>query len=195
MKKLVLDIETQNTFQDVGSNNPADLDISIVCIYDYETGTYDSFLQEDLPRLWPILDDAEVLITYHGDKFDIPLLNKYYAKQTGGDLTQIRSLDVLREIKNAYGRMPKLDKVAEGTFGKGKEDGHFGLDAIVWWRNGDIESLRKYCIDDVRITKDVYEYALKNKKLFFKEGPFVKEIKLDTKHWDPLPELKTGSLF
>ncbi len=193
MKKLVLDIETRNIFQDVGSKNPADLDISIVCIYDYETGNYDSFLQEDLPRLWPILDKTDQLITYHGDHFDIPLLNKYYQKQTGRDLNKIRSLDVLREIKNSYGRMMKLEQVAQGTLGIAKSGQ--GLDAIVWWRNDDIENLRKYCLDDVKITKDVYEYALKNKKLMFKEGPFIKEIKLDTKHWEFVPEARTGSLF
>lgn len=87
----------------------------------------------------------------------------------------------------------KLDQVAEGTLGINKSGN--GLDAIVWWRNGEIEKIKKYCLDDVKITKDVYEYALKNKKLIFKEGPFTKEIKLDTKHWEPVLEIKTQSLF
>ena len=34
-----------------------------------------------------------------------------------------------------------------------------------------------------------------NKKLIFKEGPFTKEIKLETKHWEPVSEVKTKSLF
>ena len=29
----------------------------------------------------------------------------------------------------------------------------------------------------------------------YKEGPFVKEIKLETKHWEPIAEVKTQSLF
>ena len=193
MKKIVFDIETKNIFQDVGSNDPVDLDISIVCLYDYETNTYDSFLQEDFPRLWDILDKTDMMVTYNGDHFDIPLLNKYYEKAGRGDLTKIRSLDVLKEIKNTYGRRMKLDQIAEGTFGMHKSGN--GLEAVVWWRNGEIEKIRKYCIDDVTITKDVYEYALKNKKLIFKEGPFTKEIKLDTKHWEPADEVKTQSLF
>ena len=193
MKKIVFDIETRNIFQDVGSSDPADLDISIVCTYDYDTGQYDSFLQEDLPRLWSLIEKTDMFVTFNGDHFDIPLLNKYYKKAGKGDLTKIRSLDILKEIKNSYGRRMKLDQIAEGTFGIGKSGN--GLDAIVWWKNGEIEKIRKYCIDDVRITKDVYEYALKNKKLMFKEGPFIKEIKLDTKHWEPADEVKTQSLF
>jgi DEAD/DEAH box helicase domain-containing protein len=193
MKKIVLDIETKNIFQDVGSQDPADLDISLLCTYDYETNSYDSFLQEDFPRLWDLLAKADTLITYNGDHFDIPLLNKYYKAAGRGDLTKIRSLDLLKEIKNCYGRRMKLDQVAEGTFGIGKSGN--GLDAVVWWRAGEVEKIRKYCLDDVRITKDVYEYAMKNKKLLFKEGPFVKEIKMDTKHWEPVSEIKTQSLF
>lgn len=193
MKKIVFDIETKNIFQDVGSNDPVDLDISMVCTYDYEANAYDSFLQEDFDRLWTLLEKADTFITYNGDHFDIPLLNKYYKKAGRGDLSKVRSLDILREIKNAYGRRMKLDQVAEGSLGINKSGN--GLEAIVWWRNGEIEKIRKYCTDDVRITKDVYEYALKNKKLLFKEGPFVKEIKMDTKHWEPVAEVKTQSLF
>jgi len=193
MRKIVFDIETRNIFQDVGSSDPADLDISLVGLYDYETNSYDSFLQEDFPRMWPILEKADLLITYNGDHFDIPLLNKYYKKAERGDLSKFRSLDLLKEIKNSYGRRMKLDQVAEGTFGINKSGG--GLDAVVWWRAGEIEKIRKYCLDDVRITKDVYEFAVKNKKLMFKEGSFVKEIKLDTKHWEPVEEIKTQSLF
>jgi DEAD/DEAH box helicase domain-containing protein len=193
MRKIVFDIETKNFFQEVGSTNPADLDISLVGIYDYETGKYDSFLEEDFPRLWDVLDKTDILVSFNGDHFDIPLLNKYYKKAGRGDLLKIRSLDVLKEIKNSYGRRMKLDQIAEGSLGVNKSGG--GDDAIVWWRNGEIEKIRKYCLDDVRITKDVYEYALKNKKLMFKEGPFNKEIKLDVKHWEPVSEIKTQSLF
>jgi DNA polymerase III epsilon subunit-like protein len=193
MRKIVFDIETKNFFQDVGSNDPADLDISLVGLYDYNTNTYDSFLQEDFPRLWDILDKTDVLISFNGDHFDIPLLNKYYKKAGRGDLLKTRSLDVLKEIRNSYGRRMKLDQIAEATLGVNKSGQ--GGEALIWWRNGEVEKVRKYCLDDVRITKDVYEYALKNKKLMFKEGPFIKEIKMDVKHWDIEPEVKTQSLF
>lgn len=193
MRKIVFDIETRNIFQDVGSNNPEDLDISIVGLYDYETGRYESFVQEEFDKMWPFFQKAEQMITFAGEHFDIPLLNKYYKKAGLGDMKTMRSLDVLKEIKNSYGRRMKLDQIAEGTFGINKSGD--GLQAVAWWREGEIEKIRKYCLDDVKITKDVYEFAMKNKKLMFKEGPFVKEIKLDTKHWEPLAEIKTQSLF
>jgi DEAD/DEAH box helicase domain-containing protein len=119
-----------------------------------------------------------MLIGYNSDHFDIPLLNKYYS----GDLTQIKSLDILKEIKNSLGRRIKLDSVAEGTLGK-KKIGH-GLEAITWWRDGEIEKVKKYCQEDVKITKEVYEYALKNGALKYKDLSENKEIKLDTSEWE-----------
>ena len=80
----------------------------------------------------------------------------------------------------------KLDQIAEGTLNTHKS-GH-GLDAIKWWRDGEVEKVIKYCVDDVRITKDIYEYALKNGKLIFKEGPNLNEVKLDTADWEIPPQ-------
>jgi RNase_H superfamily len=182
MKKIVFDIETKNLFSDVGSNDPAELDISVVCIYDYERDAYESYLEKDFGKLWPVLEKADLLIGYNSDHFDIPLLNKYYP----GDLTKIKSLDILSEIKNSYGRRMKLDQIAEGTFGVHKSGN--GLDAVVWWKAGEIDKIIKYCIDDVKITKDVYDYALKNNKLVFKEGSELITIPLNTSKWNDKQE-------
>jgi len=178
MKKLVFDIETSNIFQEVGSNDPVDLSISVVGIYEYENDKYSTFLVEEFNKLWPIIENTDMFITFNGDHFDIPLLNKYYS----GDLFKIKSLDILKEMQKVAGRRMKLDQIAEGTLGTNKS-GH-GLDAIKWWRDGEVEKVKKYCLDDVRITKDVYEYALKNNKLIFKEGPNLNEIKLNTSNWE-----------
>ena len=191
MRKITFDIETKNTFQDAGSNDPVDLDISVVCIHDSgdaekgiaPTGDDDgfsSFLEADFPKLWPLIEQADMLISFNGDHFDIPLLNKYYP----GDLSKIKSLDLMVEVKNSLGRRIKLDTLAEATLGK-KKTGH-GLDAIVWWRKGEIDKIIKYCIEDVRITKELYEYAQKNGHLKYKDivTNTVKDIKLNPANWE-----------
>lgn len=178
MRKIVFDIETRNMFSEVGSNDPAALDISVVGVYDSKTDTYSSYLLEELPKLWPLLETADILIGYNSEHFDLPLLNKYYA----GDLGKIKHIDLLKEIKNSIGRRVKLDQVAEGTLGTNKS-GH-GLQALIWWKQGKIEEIKKYCLDDVKITKELYEYALKNKNLKFKEGGKINEVKLDPSMWE-----------
>ena len=178
MRKIVFDIETKNFFSDVGKNDPALLDIALVAIYDSETDSYSSYVEEELVKLWSIIEKADMLIGFNSDHFDIPLLNKYYP----GDLTKIRSLDILKEIKDSYGRRMRLDQLTEGTLGKNKLGG--GADAINWWRAGDVERVRTYCIEDVKLTKELYEYALIHHKLIFKEGGALNEIKLDVAGWE-----------
>ena len=95
MRKIVFDIETRNSPSDFGKWDSTLLDIAIVAIYDSETDTYSSFLVEELPKLWAILERADMLIGFNSEHFDIPLLNKYYP----GDLTKLKSLDLLKEIK------------------------------------------------------------------------------------------------
>ena len=178
LKRLVFDIETKNFFQQVGSNEPSALDISLVGIFDSATNSYSSYLEAELPALWPILEQTDLLIGFNSNYFDIPLLNKYYP----GDLTKIKSLDILEEIRSAYGRRMRLDQLAEGTLGV-RKSGH-GLEAVKWWREGEIEKIREYCLDDVKITKELYDFARANNLLKFKEGGAINEIKLDATGWE-----------
>lgn len=178
MRKIVLDIETQNTFRDVGKNDPTALDISLLVIYDYETEKYSCFLQKDFPKLWAILERADVIIGYNSDHFDIPLLNKYYP----GDLTRIKSVDLLVDIQKSLGRRIRLDDVASATLGMGKSGS--GLEAIEWWKNGEIDKIQKYCEQDVRVTKDIYEYAKKNSSLKFKDITGIREFPIDPSKWE-----------
>lgn len=178
MRKIFFDIETRNTFQEANTNDPADLDISVVCIYDTGTEQSSSYLVEDLPKLWPILEQADSIIGYNSEHFDLPLLNKYYA----GDLSKIKHVDLLKEIRASIGRRIKLDDVADATLGR-KKIAH-GLEAIEWWKKGEIDKIIKYCIEDVMITKAIYDYAIKHKKLKYKEFGNLKDIALDPSNWE-----------
>jgi DEAD/DEAH box helicase domain-containing protein len=175
MRLVTFDIETANWLGE-GRSGPADLKIALVGLHDSETG-YHSYLENELSGLWPILENTDILIGYNSDHFDIPLLNKYYP----GDLTKIKSLDLMNEVYARLGRRLKLDAIAEGTLGK-KKSGHGGQ-SIVWWRNGEIEKVRKYCLKDVELTKEIFDYGLKNGSLKYKELGTTNEIKLDTSKW------------
>ncbi len=189
MRKIVFDIETRNIFSDVGSSDPAALDIAIVGIHDSETDTYSTFSQEELKDLWPILERADMIIGFYSENFDLPLLNKYYP----GDLSKIKHLDILKEIRKQNGRGASLNKFAVGTLGAEKSGD--GFEAVKWWKEGKIDLIRKYCLDDVRITKEIYDYAVKNQKLLFKEGREVKELPLNTSDWEkPIENKLTFSL-
>lgn len=152
--EIVLDIETQNTFQDVGAYNPSLLKISLVGVYFYETDTYEAFLEEDLPKLWPRLERSSRVIGYNLIGFDYPCLQTYYA----GDIMKLPTVDMMKELEKRLGHRVKLDDVAQATLGVGKS-GH-GLLAVEYWKNGEIEKLKDYCLQDVKVTKEVYDHAI-----------------------------------
>lgn len=176
MKRITLDIETTSAAP--GRADPSSMELALIGVHDSETDTYDSFVQEDLSRLWPLLEQAEALIGYNSDHFDIPILNKYYP----GDLTKIKSIDLLSAIRESLGRRIKLDSVAEATLGKKKIGS--GLDSIQWWKDGDVERVRKYCLEDVKITKEIYEYALKNESVKYMDFGEKKVVPIDTSVWE-----------
>lgn len=182
MRYVVFDLETQNIFSEVGTNNPADLDISVGCAYDSFTDTYTTVVVDEIHLLWPILEKADVLVGYNSNHFDIPLLNKYYP----GDLTSIKSIDLLESIRISLGRRLRLDSVAQATLGVKKSAN--GLQAVKWWREGNIESIKKYCTQDVKVTKELFEYVQLNKKILFKDGMKKREVLIDTTDWFPQEE-------
>lgn len=179
MRKVVFDIEVKDVphGRDL---DPRKLEISVLCTYDFETGAYECYLEKDLPRLWQVLEKTDILIGYNSNHFDIPLLNRYYH----GDLSRIKSLDLLEEIKKSLGRRLRLDNVAGATLGSGKTA--HGLDAIKWWKEGNIEKICEYCKADVEITKGIYEYALQNGILKYKDLGTIRDIPIDTSDWNKL---------
>lgn len=181
MRAITFDIETANTLPTFSRGDLGQLELALVAIHDSTTGEFSSYVKEELPKLWPILEEADVLIGYNSDAFDIPLLNRYYP----GDLTTIRSIDLMTEVQTALGRRLKLQSLAEGTLGRGKKGD--GLQSVEWWQQGLIEKVREYCIEDVRLTREIYDYALKNGHLKYRDLRDIREIKLDTSAWE-----KTG---
>lgn len=178
MRYVVFDIETKNIFQDVGKADPSLLDLAVICIYDSKTDAYTGYFQEELQKLWPIIEKADALVGYNSDHFDIPILNKYYP----GDLTKIKSIDLLKEIKIASGKRLSLNAVAEATLGA-KKTGN-GLDSYRWWKQGEYQKVKDYCVNDVKLTKDLYEYMKQNKKVSYSDFGTPREVKLNVKHWN-----------
>src|SRR3989338_9355940 len=174
---VTFDIETANWFTEVGGSDPAALSIALVGIHDSETG-YSSFLEHEFPQLWKILEQTDVLVGWNSDHFDVPLLNKYYP----GDLSKIKSLDLMKEIHGSLGRRLRLDAVAEGTLNDKKLDGKGGQ-SVKWWRDGEVEKVREYCLKDVELTKKIFDYAVANNKVKYKELGKTREVALNTSSW------------
>lgn len=161
---LVFDIETQNTFQDTGKSR-ADawkkLRVSVVGVYEYLTGEYKTYEEKELMDLDKRFQKADLIMGFNVLGFDLPVLANYFFTP----VDRFPVLDLMTAIEKNRGHRASLDGVAKPTL-KTKKSGS-GLDAITYWKEGRIEELKKYCLDDVRITKEVFEYGCREGKVFF----------------------------
>lgn len=158
MLQLILDVETKKTFEEVGGYFPDRLGISFVgvCVREGNSGKGEMrpFFEQDLPNLFPLLEKADVVIGFNIDDFDMQTFLPYYK----GNIAAIPTLDVMQRIKKSVGHRIGLDAVAKETLGVGKTGD--GLDAIKYYQAKNWEALSSYCLQDVAVTRDVYDFGL-----------------------------------
>ena len=166
MLQVFFDVETKNMLEDVGGYFPEKLDISFVgaCVRDGQAGAGEmiGFFEHELTKFFALLDRADVVIGFNSDNFDLPTLTRHYH----GKIKDIPSLDLMDRIKKSCGHRIGLDAVTSATFNTGKTGN--GLDAIKFYREGRLKELADYCLQDVKITRDLYDYGLQNGKVKFK---------------------------
>lgn len=161
MRQLILDVETQKIFDEVGGYFPEKLGISFVGAIERvgfpEEGeaieTRHQFFEKDLDDLLPLIVKADILVGFNIIGFDLPVLKPYFKL----DLETLPTLDLLQIIKEQAGRRISLDAVAKVTLGTQKSG--IGLDAIEFFRTGKLDQLAAYCMKDVEITRDLYDYG------------------------------------
>lgn len=152
--KIVIDVETKNTFADVGGEeNLSSLDVSFVGVYSYLDDKFLSFREDRLQDLGLVLERAGLIIGFSISRFDLPVLDKYF----NFNLLTLPRVDILDEIELSSGKRISLDILARANLGIGKT-GH-GLDAPKLYSAGDWEGLERYCLHDVLITRDLYDLA------------------------------------
>jgi hypothetical protein len=155
---LVFDIETQNFFTDpdVGWDNYAALKISVVAVYSYIEDRYFTFEEHEMDKMAELFKDAKRIVGFSMNRYDIPVLNNYFQRIPGAPkLWEMERVDLLEEIEMATGQRISLDRLAGANLGLHKT--HHGSEAIALYREGKMDELKEYCVNDVKLTKDLYD--------------------------------------
>jgi DEAD/DEAH box helicase domain-containing protein len=174
-KIYVFDIETIGNIR--STNFVETMEITVVGLYSFKDGQYHAYFRDELPVLAEELKDAEMLVGYNNDHFDTPILNKYMPF----DLASIASLDIMKELQQEIGHRVGLNAVAGATLGDYKSAS--GKEAMVMWEEGRLDELKQYCLDDVKLTKEVFDFAFTTKKLNYtsKDGWLRIQVPME---WD-----------
>lgn len=178
MDTLVFDIETKNFFTDpeVGWNNFDALKISVVGVYSYSQDKYYCYDENEMEKLGDLFRGAGKIVGFSSNRYDVPVLQTHFQANQATrslDLWKMERVDLLEEIEMATGNRISLSRLAEANLGTAKTAS--GAEAIALYNEGRIEELKKYCLEDVRLTKELYD-------IYRNKGRFL------------IPDKKTGEI-
>jgi DEAD/DEAH box helicase domain-containing protein len=153
---LVVDVETKQLVQDVGGWDHIDkLGISVACAYDSKTDSFLSFKEDELKKLIELCEER-LVVGYNIRGFDLPVMAPY-----GLDVRSVDCFDIMYDLEAlTRQRFLKLEHVAQGTLNAGKSAD--GLMAVEWYKKGEIQKIIDYCIQDVKVTRDVFQFGRQN---------------------------------
>lgn len=153
---LVVDVETQKLVQEVGGWDHIDqLGISVACAYDSKTDSFIPYRENELQKLFELCYDR-LIIGYNIRGFDLPVMASYGLKTRDLDV-----FDIMYDLEAlTRQRFLKLEAVARGTLNAGKSAD--GLQAVEWYKAGEIDKIIEYCMQDVKVTRDVFQFGRQN---------------------------------
>lgn len=149
---LVLDLETKKAAR--AREEHYNLGIAVVGVYDYLTDEFSAFEEHEIAKLEDLIASRSLIVGFNIIDFDYQVLQPYLKSVR---LEDIPTLDIIEEVRKIAGFRVALNNLAKHTLGEEKI-GH-GLEAVEWFNQGRVEDVKRYCLDDVRLTRDLYEYG------------------------------------
>jgi DEAD/DEAH box helicase domain-containing protein len=152
---IVFDCETKTAISR-GAGFKA-LEVSVAVSYSYQKDEYIVYLENEIPTLIEILKPAELVVGFNHIGFDVPLLKNY---DPDFSLNTAQVYDIMKEFEKGAGHRIKLDTLLTQTLGTQKSA--HGLQAVEWYKEGEIQKIIDYCKEDVKQTKMLFDYILLN---------------------------------
>lgn len=161
---VVVDVEIQKNVDDLpGKWKDTDkMGVAVAVVYEFLTDRYHVYLEGDVDELRERLLRADRISGYNIWGFDFPVIFGLDVAARRPALLP-KTNDILQRIWKAplYGSVRslgwKLDAVAKGTLGVGKSAD--GIEAPKWYQAGQLGRVISYCLDDVRIERDLAAYV------------------------------------
>ncbi len=170
---LFFDLETQKTAQDVGGwQNTHLMRVSIAVVYDTLEGRFSDYYEDNIDALLAHLAKADLIVGFNIKNFDYRVLSAY----ARDDLSALPTFDILEDIHRRLGFRLGLDHLARETLNRGKTA--HGLQAVEWFRQGELEKLAEYCRQDVIVTRDLFQYGLEKGHLIYREKRSERRVRL-----------------
>lgn len=173
MKTLAIDIETSPNAadlwglwnQNIGINQLRDSSRVICAAAQWDGEDEVKFFSEWQDRdemllgVWSLMDEADVIVHYNGQRFDVPHLNREFLQNDFYPPSPYKQVDLYREIKKTFSFPSyKLAYVAP-ALGVGEKVGHEGHDLWIKVLAGDRDArdrMKAYNCQDTALLLPLY---------------------------------------
>jgi len=180
---IVYDLETVKAIPDKKSShrNPkieycegwhdhANMGVSVIGAYDYDEDRYRVFCKDNFGEFRKLAEKTNLLIGFNNILFDNRVLREMGNLFSNAiDINDDKCYDILQEVWEGEGlerifSYPShigygLDAICSANFGTSKS-GHGAL-APVLWQEGKIGEVIDYCLNDVKLTKDLLDHIIR----------------------------------
>jgi hypothetical protein len=158
-----------------GWDDHANMGISVIGAHDGQRMRV--FCRDNLDAFYRLAEDADILVSFNGIAFD----NKVIEATTGFVVDEGKCFDLLAEMWAADGlgreftgeknRGYGLDATCERTFGL-RKTGYGGF-APVEWQRGEYGKVIDYCLNDVYLTRRLFDLVAEGTMLMGPNGPIM----------------------
>ena len=173
MNFITFDIETYSP-SDLQKIDVNEFRASVIGVYVSWIDEYIAFLEKDVNIFLEMLKKTDLVIGYNHLWFDFPVLQKY----ANFDLKKLPSFDIMLEIEKKIGFKVKLDDVCQSTLKSKKTDSYEVYKH--YYKEKNWEPLIDYCMNDVRLTNELFLISQEKKPLKYVDLLDTKEIILDS---------------
>lgn len=170
---VYMDLETQKSAQEVGGwQNTHLMRVSVGVIFDSLEDRFFSFTEDEIDGLLAHLEKADLVVGFNIKRFDYGVLKAYTSK----DLAALNTFDILEDVFRRLGFRIGLDHLAGETLNQRKSAD--GLQALEWFKQGEMEKLTKYCTQDVAVTRDLFLHGLRESHLIYRTKKEDRRVRL-----------------
>ena len=170
---VYFDLETQKLAQDVGGwHNIHLMRVSVAVIFDSLEKRFLNFKEDEVDDLMAHLEKADLVVGFNVKRFDYTVLSAYTSK----DFETLNTFDILEDVHQRLGFRLALDHLATETLNHGKSAD--GLQAVEWFKKGEMDKLIAYCRQDVATTRDLFLYGLNKGHLIYRTKKEDRRVRL-----------------
>lgn len=184
---------------DIETYSPSDLDridvnefrVSVCGCYISWIDKYVAFMEPDIKDFIELMKKADLIIGFNQLWFDLPVLEKY----SNFPLKQLPNYDILVEVEKKLGYKIKLDDLCRANFNDDIKTDSYSTYKD-YHKQGKWFELIDYCMNDVRLTENLFRQICKTKTISYYDLHQKLEVSLD----EPKPQkievaAQTQSIF